>query len=385
VALTLIIALVALLVLGLGVIGWVFSNQFLVPAPYGLQPEFEVLASNGATVTLPANGSGQYADTSKEGSYALLWEGGHGLLGPVLERRDGQVVRSLELREGRLPRPGEPARIDIAVFRRDPLQDHGIPFEELTLAGETGQLHAWWIEPGEQAPDTAVLLLHGRRRSDRTETLRILPTIVSQGAGALVLAYRNHDLSDPSPDGLYHYGASERADALTALAALRERGISKVVLYGFSMGGAVALETMKAWPEAGPELLGVILDSPLLDARGVILHGAEKAGLPFAAQLTELALLVGGLRTGVNWNSLDQRSYAAEISVPLLLMSGTADTTVPVAQSDDFARQVTAPGFTYWRPQGVHHVEAWNADRSAYEAWVASFLAAVQGRGGAHH
>lgn len=380
-----VISVLVLLAVALGAVGWAFSNRFLVPEPYGLQAEFEVIGSDGDTITMPTGINTQYGDATKQGDYALLWENGYGRLGPILEERDGQVVRSLELTAGQLPAPGDPARIDIAVYRRDPLQDHGIPFEELTLAGDTGSLSAWWIAPGGRAADTAVLMLHGRRRSDRTETLRILPTIVEQQLGALVLAYRNHDTSDPSPDGLYHYGASERDDALTALSELRKRGISKVCLYGFSMGGAVALETMKAWPEDGPELLGLVLDSPLLDARGVILHGAQKAGLPFAGPLTELALLVGGLRTGVNWNQLDNREYITKIHVPVLLISGTADSTVPAQQSDDFARNATTGFVTYWRPQGVQHVEAWNADRSEYETWVGSFLESVQGQAPAHH
>jgi pimeloyl-ACP methyl ester carboxylesterase len=376
---------IVLLASGLFAVGWVFSNRFLVPEPYSLQPEFTVLGSDADTVTLPAGILTQYGDATKDGVYGLLWEGGYGRLGPILRQTEDQVTRTLEITGGTPPEEGTPARIDITVFRRDPLQDHGIPFEALELKGRAGQLHAWWIEPGEGAADTAVLLLHGRRRSDRTETLRILPTITAHELGALALAYRNHDASDSGPGGLYHYGASEKEDVFTALAALQQRGISKVILYGFSMGGAVALEALKDWPADSPEVLGLVLDSPLLDARGVILHGALKAGLPAARQLTELALQVGRLRTGVNWNRLDQREFAPEIRIPVLLISGTADTTVPVKQSDEFARQMTEPAFTYWRPQGVHHVEAWNADPHAYESWVAAFLAAAQGHGPAHH
>jgi pimeloyl-ACP methyl ester carboxylesterase len=374
------LALVAVALAAAVAVGWVMSNRFLVPKPYSLMPEFEIVAvedspaNGGVVVTLPvAEEPTQFSDVAKEGIYNLLWQGGHGRLGSVLSNDGRQVVRRVVDIEGETPQPGDRARLDVTIFRRDPLADHGIAFEELELAGPTGRLRAWWMDDGAER---AVLALHGRRRADLTETLRILPTLRRSGWSVMALAYRNHDRSDPGPDGLFHYGHSEVEDALAGLAELERRGVEEVVLYGFSMGGAVALEALKRWPPDGPRLVGVALDSPLLDPRTVIAKGARDSGLPRPGLLTDLALWVARLRTGVNWSNLDQRRGAAAVDVPLLLIAGTADNTIPIGLVDEFAALVQAP-VEYLRLDEVDHVEGWNRDRKRYEGAVESFLGLV--------
>ena len=372
-----VVLIAILVVLGLAVgaafaVGWVFSNRFLRPAPYALMPEFEILDVGDGTVVLPAPPpeAPQFARTRVEGRYNLLWEGGYGHLGAIGRDTGDRIERELAVTAGRSPRAGDPARIDVTIFRRDPLRDHGIPFEDLILQGEDGDLAAWWI-PGD---DRAVLVMHGRRRADRTEALRILPTLVETGASVLVLSWRNHDASGPSRDGLYRYGAAEVRDAFTGLAFLVERGIRDVVLYGFSTGGTIVLEAKEQWPADAPSLTGIALDAPLIDLASSVRAGARELGLPDL--LTSVALAVGRLRTGVDWATIDQRRTADAIAVPVLLFAGTADGTIPIEVVDDFAARVQAP-LTYRRLEGVEHVEAWNVDPDAYEADVRSFLGTV--------
>jgi hypothetical protein len=256
------------------------------------------------------------------------------------------------------------------IFLRNPLEDHGIAYEELALTGKVGALQAWWM-PGDK--DTAILLLHGRRRGNIHETMRVMPTVVDMGYSVLALSYRNHSQSDPSPDGFYHYGASEWEDALTGLEFLQAKGIKQAVLYGFSMGGAVALETLKHLPEGGvPKITALMMDSPLLDPRTVFRLGAANMGLPLADQLTDWAMMIAALRAGINWKNLDQRFYADTINLPVLLIAGTADTTIPIALVDSFANRVKT--IDYRRLEGVEHVEGWNQSAAAYEGWLRAFL-----------
>lgn len=364
--------------------GWMMSNRYLVPKPYSLMAEFEITevdddqGEGGVIVTLPfVEDPSQFSEVGKEGIYNLLWEGGYGRLGTVLNEDGRQVVRRVGEVIGEEPEAGDPARLDVSIYRRDPLQDHGIPFEDLELEGEAGKLYAWWIDENN---DRAVLALHGRRRADRTETLRITPTLVDSGWSVMSLAYRNHDKSDPSPDGLFHYGASEVEDALVAIEELARRGVEEIVLYGFSMGGAVALETTRRWPDDGPQLLGIVLDSPLLAPREVIRKGARDAGLPLADRVADVSLVVARLRTGVQWDSLDQRRAADQIAVPVLLIAGTGDETIPIELVDEFASRIEAP-LEYLRLEGTEHVEGWNRARSRYERAVEEFLGGVRESG----
>lgn len=372
----LIVVTVLVLVVGAAVfaVGWYFSSQFLTPAPYSLMPEFEVAAASAGRVTLPAPPPEppQFARTRVDGVYNLLWESGYGLLGPIVADDGTDVTRELAVTAGRSPEAGDPARIDATVYRRDPFRDHGIPFEDLRLDGEVGELAAWWIEGG----DTAVLMLHGRRRADRTETLRILPSLVELGHSVLVVSWRNHDASAPSPDGLYRYGATEYRDALTGLAFLSEQPVDRVVLYGFSTGATVGLEAARRWPEGAPELAGIVLDSPLIDLAASVHASARARGLP--GFLADVALAVGRLRTGVQWSEIDQRRGAEELEAPFLVFGGTADTTIPIEVVDDFVAGLSTP-VTYRRLDGVQHVEGWNIDPEAYVASVTTFVSTALG------
>lgn len=376
----------ALLLAGSAVLaaGWALSDRFLVPRPYGLMPEFEIVGFEGdgrgeGTVRLPPPDRGRpFADTAREGTLGLLWSGGHGRLGPVSRGEPGGgVVRPLRVVSGEPPRAGEAARLDVFVFRRDPLRDHGLPYEDVTVRSDVGELAAWWLDGRS---DTAVLMLHGRRRGERAETLRALP-VAREGRSVLVLAYRNHEGSPPSPDGLFHYGRTEVADALAGLAYLAGRGVRRVVLVGFSMGGQIAIRAcvrVAAGGAASPRIVGLVLDAPLIDPAATITAAVVGAGVPLARAVAGLGLGVASLRTGVRWRELDARRVDPALLPPVLLFTGAADATVPVEVVDAFARRL-GPGVEYHRLDGVGHVEAWNYDPAAYEEALRAFLRRVTG------
>ncbi|MEJ2288903.1 MAG: alpha/beta fold hydrolase, partial [Deinococcales bacterium] len=210
-------------------------------------------------------------------------------------------------------------------------------------------------------------------RGERAETLRVLPALADGERSVLVLAYRNHRGSPPSPDGFYHYGASESDDALAGVAFLAQRGIRRVVLYGFSMGGATALEATKRWPTDGPALAGLILDSPLVDPAAVAAQRSRRAGVPFPRAWTRATLALAAWRSGLRWRALDQCRSADRIRVPVLLVAGIDDGTVPIDAVDAFAERLPGP-LRYHRVPGADHIEAWNLDPATYEGWVRGFL-----------
>jgi uncharacterized protein len=397
-------ALVALLALGLVAAAWYLTDRVargaLVPAPYGLQEEFTVLdvrpaahdaeGRSAVDVRLPLSlaprggdpGDApvrQFARVDAEGSFGLIWDDvdgiGYGRLGPIRVRDDASVERRLTVVHGAPPLPGTDARIDVTLHRRDPLADLGLPFEDVRIAGPVGAVAAWWL-PAEG--DTAVVMVHGRRRGDRTEALRALPTAVASGASVLVTSYRNHDRSDPSPDGLFQYGASEADDLLAALAWLRARDVHRVVLVTYSMGGAVAMLARERWPAEGPELVGLSMDAPLIDPAEVIAHGARRAGVP--APLARAGIALASRRIGTPLASLDLRRRAHTLDVPLLLYATTDDDTIPIGLIDAFAAAVPDDLLTYRRLDSGGHVEAWNVDPSGYEEALARFLARALAR-----
>jgi len=370
-----------LALLGSGAVGgvaWYFSNSILIPQPYSLLPEFEVIAADADTVTLPLPPNNkQFADTARAGTYNLIWQGGHGRLGEIISRSETSLVRPLSDIEGEPPQAGDPARLEIFMHLRDPLQDHGLAFEDVRVTSDVGELHGWWLaEDLTGEDDIAVLMLHGRRRSSRLETLRIMPLLRERGYPVLALAYRNHDSSPPSPDGFFHYGASEWQDALAGLRFLQARGAERVVIYAYSMGGAVTLETIERWQDDLPVLTALIIDAPLLNPRAVFELGAKATGLPLPAFFTDVTMRLATLRAGIPWAELDQPATVNSLPAPLLLIHGTADSVVPVSVSDALFERLQSnnQNVRYERVVGVEHGEAWNQDPEGYESWISDFL-----------
>lgn len=364
-------------------VGWVFSSRVIVPAPYGLMPEFEVLASSRAPdprITLPRlEDPAQHARVDVVGTYGLVWEGGYGQLGTVVADDPVSVTRRLNVVEGQLPPAGTPARVDNFVYRSDPEAAFGMPHEELSLAGPEGSVRAWYVPPGaeDSASGTGVLMLHGRRRGELIELLRFIPPFHASGAHVLAQSYRNHDSSAASSDGLYHYGASEWEDAIVGARELATRGVDRIVLFGVSMGGAVVLEALERWPSDLPEVVAVVLDSPLVDPYATVRLGAVKSGLPLPGPLTRLALLVAGWRIGSDFSDLVQARDAAQVAVPVMVVAGTADSTVPIDSVDEFVASLRVP-VTYHRLDGVEHVEGWNSvGAQRYAQWVEEFLSSL--------
>ena len=118
-------------------------------------------------------------------------------------------------------------------------------------------------------------------------------------------------------------------------------------------------------------VVGVILDSPMLDLDATVDLGAENRNLP--SFLTSIAKAISSFRFGIDWDALDYLDRASELSAPVLLFHGDADETVPVSISERFAE--SRPDLvTYEFFAGAPHVGAWNVDSERYEAVVGEFV-----------
>ena len=150
-------------------------------------------------------------------------------------------------------------------------------------------------------------------------------------------------------------------------------------LYGHSLG---ALEVLYFVLRNRPELKGVIATSPPLDTS--TMSAAQKTLVKvlvnFLPNLTvSSGLNVNGLsrdaqvvhayqqdplihdRVSIRLGSFLQTApgyvltHAGEWSLPLYLAHGSADPICPIAGSRAFARQVSAPDFTFREWQGLYH------------------------------
>ena len=365
-----VLALALLAAAALAGAGWYFAialaREALLPNPQRDPLDLEVVAVAADQITLRPAGAGDDDDWARDGRYGLEWEGGYAFVGAIIDRRDGQVVRSFEPIEGAAPEAGERVRLDGFVFPGDPLQAYGLAFDEVAIEGEAGPLAAWLV-PGERS--TWAVFVHGKG-ADKREGLRVLPALAAEGLPVLLVSYRNDQGAPASSDGYYRYGAEEWRDLEAAVQFGLDCGAGDVVLVGHSMGGSIALAFIDRSPLAS-RVRGLILDSPVISFAATVDSGAKDRGVPGFVIWAGKQLV--SHRFGVDWDEADSRAEVRALTVPVLLFHGGADERTPVTESDAFA--AARPDIvTYVRVLGAHHVRSWNVDPAAYEAAVRDYL-----------
>ena len=131
-------------------------------------------------------------------------------------------------------------------------QSVGFAFEDLKLpSAKDVDIEGWYVPGADGQP--IVLLCHGNggNMSHRLEKLKLLR---QAGAGVMMFDYRGYGRSEG-----YSTEENTYADAEAAYAWLRAKGLAAkdIVLYGESLGAAVAIELATRHPEAA----GLVVDS----------------------------------------------------------------------------------------------------------------------------
>ena len=113
----------------------------------------------------------------------------------------------------------------------------------------------------------------------RPECLRAVETFHRAGYTCLIISYRNDGEAPDSADGRYGLGDTEWQDVESALLFAEEHGATSVVLAGWSMGGAIALQTVLR-SEHAASVHGLVLDSPAVDWHDILAFQGTLNRLP---------------------------------------------------------------------------------------------------------
>jgi pimeloyl-ACP methyl ester carboxylesterase len=358
------------------------ARQVVTP-PRHREEDIRVLDVTATTVTLTAT-----RDSLLPGRYGLWFDGGagHARLGGIVASGERGVTRQLlSVDFGRL-RPGARARIG-AWFYLEP-RDLGYDYEDVEVETDLGPAPAWLIPA---APDAGVegaarasggrwvIQVHGRAVR-RAETLRAVPVFRGAGFTSLLVSYRNDEDAPSSDDNRYALGDAEWNDVDAAIRFAVDRGATSVVLMGWSMGGAIVLQTVTRSAHAGV-VSGVVLDSPVIDWASVLGFQSAQMRLPDVASKAVLAVIgnawgkrLTGQAESIDLARLDFVARADELSRPILLMHSDDDGYVPSLSSRALAEArpdiVTFDAFTVAR-----HTKLWNFDPARWTVDIAAWLA----------
>lgn len=359
-----VILIIVVLLLGVatGAAGFIFSNVLLNP---NHQVTFTLEATNVSThsVTLPRT-----QDTDQLGTFGIAWAGGQSaIVGDITSETQSTVTRPILQTTAHLA-DHTMVRISRDAFIGNLSDTLGLKINNVKIADPLGQMPALYV-PGTST--TWAILVHGDNDS-LTSGLRFFQPLAKLGLPIIEASYRNDVGAPPSPDGLLHLGDSEWLDVQATVKYAIDHGAQHLVLYGWSMGGAISEQFLHRSSYAS-KVQAIVLDAPVLDWRSTLNLQAENRHLPdIFANLVEFEAT---LRTGISFDRLDQLDQA-QSNIPILLFHGTSDTSTPVAVSDAFAK-ADHDIVTYERVEGANHVQSWNVNPQKYETQVTTFLTRV--------
>lgn len=315
-------------------------------------------------------------DADRPGVWGVTMLRGYVQVGPaehvdVLE--DGSLLarRPVRLRHATVD-VGAPGILDGYAFPAAP-SALGLPYRDVEYDSPLGAMPAWQFDAGDGR--TWAIFVHGRA-ARRQEAFRILPTFVEAGITGLPIAYRDDSEGPPSPDGHSHLGATEWEDVEAAVQFALNHGAERIVLVGFSMGGA-CVATFLRQSELADRVAALVLEAPVLDWGAVIRQAAVNRGLPRAMLpvLLPTSMRVARMRAGIDFAQLRQLDDTEIFTVPTFLAHGEADQVVPVQLSDALAEAV--PAIDYLRVPGADHVRCWNLDPDGYTSRLSAFLSSA--------
>jgi len=175
---------------------------------------------------------------------------------------------------------------------------------------------------------------------------------------------------------LAHTRRTQWVDAVTDAVAELRRRCRRVVLVGQSMGGSIVASFLENSDQAAV-VSKVVLDAPMLSL-GATVENAASTAMPVTGGAVPPPVIWAAeqlttVRYGVDWAAVDYLDDTSWVTVPTLVLHGTADPRVPVAVSEELAaaepdlvRLVTIAD--------ALHVEAWNVDPDRWSQEVVEFL-----------
>ncbi len=179
-------------------------------------------------------------------------------------------------------------------------------FAAVEIRTADGQvLDAWWAPPPEPGRGV-VLFLHGTP-STLADTVWRLPDLQQSGFGVMAFDYRGYGASTGTPSE-----AGFRADGRAVFDWVRAAAPgSKIAVFGESLGTGPAVDLACDRPVAG-----VLLNSPYASVRR--LFELRRPFLPYRWLMRD---------------QFDSEAQIGAINAPLMILHGTADPNIPIAEA----------------------------------------------------
>jgi uncharacterized protein len=253
--------------------------------------------------------------------------------------------------------------------------DFNLPYEDIwiPIAGSQSRLHGWWIPAPTQPekftplPDEPTNILNspkvmlylcgvGRNMGDYNYLARV-SAFHQLGFSVLVFDYRGYGLSEGNfPHEMQVYQDSQAA--WNYLRNTRQIPPEQILIYGESLGGAIALDLAIKHPEAS----GLIIQSSFTSMTEAIGHRPLLQIFPVDLLLSE---------------RFDSLSKVRSLQVPVLFLHGSVDSVVPSEMSQRLYAAAPEPKQLFLI-SGADHVKIYQLGEQSYLKAIQRFVKLTQ-------
>jgi dipeptidyl aminopeptidase/acylaminoacyl peptidase len=253
-------------------------------------------------------------------------------------------------------------------FEQKP-DNFGLKYEDVSFPGRDGlTLRGWWLEGGDSR--RVIVMIHGANgdRADQSiKMLDIAGEMVNAGYNVLMFDLRGHGQSEGERLSLGYY---EQSDLLGAIDYVKQRGMNKIYVIGFSMGAATALMTA-----ANCKLIdAVVADSSFAYLADMVEpQFSKRSNLPklFIPLITFFMNKVYGIDLSMPKPIDAVRQFTMP---PILIIHGGQDNTVPVEHASKLAKASCNPNTMLWIVPEAKHVGSYRSRPKEYITKVLSFF-----------
>lgn len=245
---------------------------------------------------------------------------------------------------------------------RDAAKDalNSMVHEVFTLKSDNGyKLNGFYYRSGAQRSDRVAYIVHGYR-SEHSETAGFFADYyLSRG---IDIFCDDHVASGASGGLFVGWDYLESKDCLKWIKLLKKLcgDDVKIILHGFSMGGATVLGMSDRCPE---NVRFIVSDSGYTSAPDVIGLGKGIFKRPLVALLNRMNRRIAGY----DLKDTDVRAATAATGKPVLFVHGDRDGTVPLGMGLELFELCSSPDKDMLIVDDARHVESYYCAPEAYE------------------
>ncbi len=212
-------------------------------------------------------------------------------------------------------------------------EDLAMAYENVWLeVGNGDRLHGWWL-PANSHTERVLLYLHGNGGNvgDNLEHARRFQQL---GFSVLLIDYRGYGRSQgnfPTEAQIYE----DAGIAWDYLIETRQTKPQNIFFYGHSLGGAIAIDLAVKQPD----IAGLIVQGTFTSMKDMV--GVRKKYRFFPNLLVH--------------QKFDSIGKAQELKMPVLVIHGTSDETIPYTMSEELYEALKVPKQLYLVPNADHN------------------------------